>query len=92
MTEPPTTPCHACACHTRTVGVVQKLSVALCAPAHVALVRALTLLGSQNRQDAAHYLLTGCLTRFGKHITIPELLAPHRYRHKHASARGTATL
>lgn len=80
------------ACHTKTVCVVQKLSVALCAPAHVALYRAMTLLGTRNRQDAARYLLHGCFARFDKHITIPELLAPERRRHKTHPATNTGAV
>ena len=70
------------ACHTRTVGVVQQFSVAL--------VRAMPLLATRNRQDAARYLLRGALSRFGKRITIPELVAPERNRHKHDPNKETS--
>ncbi|MBC8143030.1 MAG: hypothetical protein H7Y38_16520, partial [Armatimonadetes bacterium] len=60
-------------CGERTVDVVQMVSVALDRTALAGLLRAMTFLETRNRQEAARFLLTDALGRFGAFVLLPEL-------------------
>ena len=74
------------AARVRTADVRYQVSVMLDAESMAGLLEAMAALETQNRQEAARFLLADALTRFGEFVTMPKLCVAGSSRERAAKA------